>query len=93
MIDMSVTERFTKAFDSMNTEHVAWLGRLFAYSRDIGAATMNIDDFINTNPMGVRFEKSDTLSWIHIHFALAMKYSQDVLTGKAWIPPSVDRAR
>jgi len=83
---MSVTERFKNAFDSSNRTHVLWLGKFFEYAKNIGSTKTPIDDFINTNPMGVHFEKSELLDWIHVHFVLAMKYSQDVLAGTAWTP-------
>jgi hypothetical protein len=83
---MSVTDRFKNAFDSKNSEHVKWLAKFYKYAKNLASNREPIEKFINTNPMGVTMESSETLDWIHIHFILAMKYSQDVLDGKAWIP-------
>ena len=83
---MSVTDRFMNAFDSKNSEHVKWLAKFYKYAKNLASNREPIEKFINTNPMGVTMESSETLDWIHIHFILAMKYSQDVLDGKAWIP-------
>jgi hypothetical protein len=79
---MSVTSRFTNAFDSMNQEHVMWLKTFFDFAKNMGS----IDDFINKNPMRVKITKSEMIEWVHVHFALSMKYARDVLDGKAFIP-------
>lgn len=83
---MTPTERFRTAFDSTNPEHVKWLASFYKYSKNLATNREPIDVFINTNPMGQKIQASELLDWIHIHFALAMKYSQDVLDGKAWTP-------
>ena len=83
---MTVTEKFRDAFDTQNPEHVKWLGKFFDYSKNIAKERTPIDDFINTNPMGVRLEKNELMDWIHIHFILGMKYAQDVIKGRAWVP-------
>lgn len=82
----TVTERFKTSFDSSNQKHVKWLAKFFNFAKNIASNRLSIDDFINTNPMGVRMESSELMDWIHVHFILAMKYSHDVLEGNAWIP-------
>lgn len=79
---MSVTSRFTDAFDSKNKEHVLWLKKFFEF----GKSMSNIESFIHTNPMGVQLSRDEMIQWVHIHFALAMKYSRDVLESRAWVP-------
>jgi len=86
----SVTERFRLSFDSKNPEHVMWLGKFYKYAKNLATNREPIDVFINTNPFGQKLQKEELLDWIHIHFALAMKYSQDVLDGKAWVPSAVN---
>lgn len=83
---MTATERFKDAFDSTNKAHVKWLAKFFKYAKNIAVMRTPIDEFINTNPMGIHMEQSELMDWIHVHFVLAMKYSQDVLEGHAWIP-------
>jgi len=79
---MSVTSRFTDKFDSTNKEHVLWLKKFF----DFGKNMSNIESFINTNPMGVILTKDEMIQWVHVHFALSMKYARDVLDLRAWVP-------
>lgn len=83
---MTPTQRFSDAFDASNKEHVEWLSKFFDYAKNIGSEKTPIDDFINTNPMGVKLQKNELLEWVHIHFCLAMKYSDRVMKGQAWIP-------
>lgn len=72
-------------FDPMDKEHVLWLQKV-----DIGMATItdnervNIDGVINDNPITKSSVKM--VDWAFIHFQLALKYSQAVLRGKAFIP-------
>lgn len=84
---MSVTSRFSSAFDSMNEKHVRWLKAFFDFGANM---TNNIGDFINTNPMGVKVRKEEMVEWVHVHFALSMKYARDVLNSCAWIPKRVE---
>jgi hypothetical protein len=82
----TITKQFIDAFDTKNKAHVRWLKKFFDFAENLATARKPIDEFINTNPMGITVNQSEILEWIHIHFSLAMKYSKDVLNGKAWIP-------
>jgi len=62
------------------------LAKFYEYARNLATNREPIDEFINTNPMGQKIQKDEVLDWIHIHFALAMKYADEVLKGKAWVP-------
>lgn len=82
----TVTKRFLDAFDTTNKVHVRWLKKFFDFAETLATSRTPVDEFINTNPMGVKVTKEEIIEWIHIHFCLAMRYSKDVLDGKAWIP-------
>jgi hypothetical protein len=85
---MSVTENFKNAFDSSNEVHVKWLASFFKYAKNLASSREPIDKFIQKNPFGIKLSDKELQEWIHIHFILSMKYSQDVLDRKAWIPPA-----
>lgn len=82
----TVTKRFIDAFDTSNKVHVKWLKKFFDFAENLATSRKPIDEFINTNPMGIKVSQSEIIEWIHIHFSLAMKYSKDVLLGKAFVP-------
>lgn len=82
----TVTKRFIEAFDSQNKVHVRWLKKFFDFSEHLATTRKPIDEFMETNPFGIKLTKDELIEWIHIHFSLAMVYSRDVLNGKAWIP-------
>jgi hypothetical protein len=48
------------------------------------SARMNLDELVNSNPMGKKM--TNGLDWVFIHFALAMAYTKAVLENKAWVP-------
>lgn len=84
---MTLSSRFVDSFDPSKATHVIWLSKFFDFAENLASQRGNIDSFINTNPMGIVVKHDEMLEWVHIHFVLAMKYSQAVLKGSAFIPP------
>lgn len=82
----SVTSKFAKEFDPSKVSHVVWLGKFFDFAENLATKRLDIDTFLNSNPMGVAVAKSEMLDWVQIHFTLAMKYSQAVFKNTAIIP-------
>jgi len=76
---------FVNAFNPMETTHVLWLRKM---NREMDkmdlTAKMNLDELVNSNPMGVKM--TNGLDWVFIHFSLAMAYTKAVLEGRAWVP-------
>jgi hypothetical protein len=79
---------FIKAFDPMNTEHVKWLKRMTDLAEVMGdpSRQYSLLDEVNSNPMGLTLEKNEALSWVEIHFGIAMKYAKAVLNSQAIVP-------
>ena len=85
---MSITSKFAESFNPKTVSHVVWLGQFFEFAETLSTKRNNIDTFINTNPMGVVVKQDEMLEWVQIHFVLAMKYTQAVLKGEAFVPRS-----
>ena len=79
----TITKQFSSVFDPMCEEHVMWLKALHENTQ------MDKDPMklMVSNPFHIKIKKEDTIAWIDVMFALAMKYAMDVLAGKAFIPP------
>ena len=72
-------------FDSSNETHVAWLQKVDNAMIDItNNKRKDLDKVVNDNPVDTK--KVDLVEWAFIHFQLALKYSQGVLRGTAFIP-------
>ena len=84
----TLTSKFSDAFDPMNEAHVKWLGKFFDFAENLATKRGNIDDFINSNPMGIKVSKDDMADWVHVHFIVSMKYTRAIFKGKAKIPPN-----
>lgn len=84
----TITSRFIEAFDPKCSSHVVWLGKFYDFAETLGSKRGNIDDFINSNPMGIKVKQEEMLEWVQIHFMLAMKYAQAVLRKNAYVPSS-----
>lgn len=82
----TVTKKFIEAFDSSNKVHVKWLKKFFDFAENLATTRQPVDEFIDSNPFGIKVTKEELIEWIHIHFSLAMLYSKEVLHGKAWVP-------
>ena len=86
---------FVKAFDPLNKAHVQWLKKMNDIAETLGDPTRHqtLVAEINTNPMKVKLDHRDALSWVEIHFGVAMKYTKAVLKGEAIVPMSKDSGK
>tara|TARA_B100000767_G_scaffold255965_1_gene262623 strand:+ start:689 stop:940 length:252 start_codon:yes stop_codon:yes gene_type:complete len=72
-------------FDPNEEKHVLWLQKVD--NAMVGVTEqkkLHLDKIVNDNPFFSG--KIDMLEWAFTHFQLALKYSQAVLRGKAFIP-------
>jgi hypothetical protein len=84
-MESPVASSFVSAFNPMEKTHVLWLKRMNREMEKMDMNTkMNLDELVNSNPMGVKM--TNGLDWVFIHFSIAMAYTKAVLEGKAWIP-------
>ena len=81
-----------KAFDPMNPDHVSWFQELSKISETMNLNPIEQEKFFQktsleqitkNNPMG---EKINPIDFPMVHFGIAMKYANAVLSHKAWIP-------
>lgn len=82
----SPTKHFTKAFDPSNEKHVLWLKNVGNVIKNInpGEKRIDLEKLVNDNPF---HEKLDNfMDWAYAHFSIAMKYTDAVLNGTAFIP-------
>ncbi len=72
-------------FDPSDEKHVLWLQKVD--NAMIGVTEqkkIHLDKIVNDTPFTCG--KIDMVEWAFTHFQLALKYSQAVLRGKAFIP-------
>ena len=81
----TITQKFVEAFDTSNKKHVLWLKKFFDFSKNIAENRESAEDFLDSNPFGIKLKKEEYLEWVHIHFVLSMKYARDVFDKKALI--------
>ncbi|QIG60014.1 hypothetical protein [Dishui Lake phycodnavirus 4] len=82
----STTKKFTKAFDPTNETHVLWLKKVGEAIKNAqpGQQKLDLEHLVNQNPF---HEKLDNfMDWAYAHFSIAMKYTDAVLSGCAFIP-------
>lgn len=79
----TVTSKFSSQFDPSNLTHVIWLSKFFDFTENLATKRNSIDDFLNSNPMGIVVSKEEMMDWVQIHFIISMKYAQAVFKGKA----------
>lgn len=79
---------FVSKFDPTNESHVLWLQKVDDAMGNIvnNAKSIDIVQIVNDNPYDCKIKTP--LDFAEIHFQLAMKYSQAVLRGSAFIPES-----
>lgn len=80
---------FVKGFDCKNESHVMWLkkvGGAMARVTD-GGDKVDIIGIVNDNPIEGNPKMDNPMDWAYIHFQLAMKYTNAVLNGDAFVPP------
>ena len=82
----SITKKFSKAFDVTDSQHVLW----FAALHDSTHAGEAPDTLMTKNPFGIKVSKDDVLEWVNVMFSIAMKYSVEVVKGRAWVPRSLE---
>ena len=78
---------FVKNFDCKDEKHVMWLkevGEIMAKVTMGGKA--DIIGSVNNNPLKNTQTMTSPADWAYIHFQLAMKYANSVLSGDAFIP-------
>lgn len=74
----------------MNQSHVVWLKKMTDIAdtmKDL-SQQFSLMKEVNVNPMNVKLDERDALSWVEIHFVLAMKYARAVLNSQAVVPAS-----
>ena len=80
-----IENQFAKMFNPKEKTHVLWLKRMNRQMEKMDPnVNMNLNEMVNSNPMGVKM--TNGLDWVFIHFSLAMAYTKAVLEGKAWVP-------
>jgi hypothetical protein len=79
---------FASKFDPTNKDHVLWLQKVDDAMVEIMTNNKKMDmvQVVNDNPFKAKIK--NPLEWADAHFQLALKYSQAVLRGTAFIPES-----
>jgi len=82
----STTKQFTKAFEPSNKEHVLWLKAVGESIKNVnpGDKKLDLEKLVNQNPFHERLD--NFMDWAYAHFSIAMKYTDAVLSGDAFIP-------
>ena len=80
---------FVKGFECKNETHVMWLKKVGgAMARATGGGDkVDIIGIVNDNPIEGNPKLDIPMDWAYIHFQLAMKYTNAVLNGEAFVPP------
>ncbi|MBT5122732.1 MAG: hypothetical protein HOM38_08410 [Euryarchaeota archaeon] len=80
---------FVKGFECQNESHVMWLKKVGgAMARATGGGDkVDIIGIVNDNPIEGNPKMDNPMDWAYIHFQLAMKYTNAVLNGEAFVPP------
>lgn len=78
---------FVKKFDCKNESHVMWLKDVGqAMAKATSGEKVNIEQIVNDNPMEGQPKMSNMMDWAYVHFQLAMKYANAVLSCEAFVP-------
>jgi hypothetical protein len=82
--------QFVHGFDCKNETHVTWLKKVGdVTARTMGGEKLDINRVVNDNPLAGHPTMKTPTDWAFIHFQLAMKYTNAVLDGKAFVPPKL----
>ena len=82
-----MAELFVRNFDCKNEKHVMWLKEVGAGMAKVSTGEKyDISRTVNNNPLPGNPKMSNPMDWAYIHFQLAMKYTNAVLNGDAFIP-------
>jgi hypothetical protein len=78
---------FVKKFDSKNESHVMWLKDVGqAMAKATSGEKINIEQIVNENPLEGCPKMTNMMDWAYVHFQLAMKYANAVLSCEAFVP-------
>ena len=78
---------FVKNFDCKNEEHVMWLKEVGQGMAKVSTGERyDIAKVVNDNPLAGKPKMKNVADWAYIHFQLAMKYTNAVLNGSAFVP-------
>ena len=84
-MDQKTTSQFVETFNPKEEKHVLWLKEMGEIMENLDPKKqVDLPKFVNQNPMNAKMK--NPLDWVFIHFSLAMKYTKEVLAGRAWIP-------
>jgi hypothetical protein len=80
-------ESFVHAFDCTDETHVMWLKKVGDVTvKAIGGMQININQYVNDNPLPGRPTMHTPAEWAYVHFQLCMKYATAVLNSEAFVP-------
>ena len=79
---------FVKPFDCKNEKHVMWLKHLGGtMAKSLGGdKKINMAAAIDDNPLPGQPHVKNVMDFPYVHFQLAMKYANAVLSEEAWVP-------
>jgi len=78
---------FVKKFDCTNESHVMWLKDVGqAMAKATSGQKVHIEQVVNNNPLEGHPKMSNMMDWAYVHFQLAMKYTNAVLSCEAFVP-------
>lgn len=78
---------FVKKFDSKDESHVMWLKDVGqAMAKATSGEKVNIEQIVNKNPLEGHPKMANMMDWAYVHFQLAMKYANAVLSCEAFVP-------
>lgn len=82
-----MAEVFVRKFNCKDEKHVMWLKEVGSGMAKVTAGERyDITAVVNDNPIPGRPKMANPMDWAYIHFQLAMKYTNAVLNGDAFIP-------
>lgn len=78
---------FVKSFDCKNEAHVMWLKEVGqAMAKATSGEKVDIEQIVNSNPLENSPKMTNMMDWAYVHFQLAMKYANAVLSLEAFVP-------
>lgn len=83
-LKMSSKHRLLSDFDPTNEEHVLWLKKAGNAFRESMVGKSDFMKTVSENP--ITTDNITPIQWAQIHFGLAMKYTDAVFDGTAYIP-------
>ena len=78
---------FVQNFDCNNEEHVLWLKEVGQCMAKVSSGEQfDVVKLANKNPLPGKLTLKNPMDMAEIHFMLAMKYANAVLSGDAFVP-------